>query len=40
MLSAITAKCYKENQASYRMLSACMRRTGEDDTFIYFRKEV
>ena len=26
------AKCYKENEASYKMLSACMRRNGEDET--------
>ncbi len=39
-LAAVTAKCYKENAASYRMLSACMRKTGEDETFCYFRKEV
>ena len=29
----VVAKCYKENEASYKMLSACMRRSGEDDTF-------
>lgn len=40
MLSAVTAKCYKENAASLRMLSACMKQTGEDETFFYFRKEV
>ena len=39
-LTAVTAKCYKENEPSRRMLSACMRQTGEDDTFFYFRKEV
>ncbi|MBQ1241592.1 MAG: GNAT family N-acetyltransferase, partial [Oscillospiraceae bacterium] len=39
-LRAVVAKCYKENQASFRMLSSCMRRAGEDDTFFYFRKEV
>ena len=39
-LDTITAKCYKENVASFRMLSACMRKTGEDETFFYFRKEV
>ncbi len=40
MLAAVTAKCYKENDASFRMLSSCMRKTGEDETFYYFRKEV
>ena len=39
-LAAVVAKCYKENAASCRMLSACMRKTGEDETFFYFRKEV
>ena len=40
LLAAVTAKCYKENEPSLRMLSACMRRTGEDETFCYFRKEI
>ncbi len=39
-LAAVTAKCYKENAASLRMLSACMRPAGEDDRFFHFRKEV
>lgn len=39
-LSRVVAKCYKENQASYRMLSSCMRKKGEDDTFFYFEKLV
>ena len=39
-LAEITAKCYQENAASERMLSACMRKTGADETFFYFRKEV
>ena len=39
-LSRVVAKCYKENEASYKMLSACMRRSGEDDTFYYFEKLV
>ncbi len=39
-LAHIVAKCYKENEASYRMLSSCMRRSGEDETFYYFNKEV
>ena len=37
-LRRIFAKCFKENRASYRMLSSCMRRTGKDDTFFYFEK--
>jgi len=39
-LERVVAKCYKENEASYRMLSGCMRRTGEDETFFYFEKTV
>ena len=39
-LTAVVAKCYKENLASLRMLSAAMRKTGEDETFFHFRKEV
>ena len=40
MLTRVVAKCYKENRASYAMLSSCMRRTGEDETFHYFEKLV
>ena len=39
-LSHIVAKCYKENTASYQMLSSCMRKKGEDEKFFYFNKEV
>ena len=39
-LSRVVAKCYKENEASYKMLSSCMRRKGEDETFFYFEKLV
>ena len=39
-LSRVVAKCFKENQASYKMLSSCMRKTGSDDTFFYFEKLV
>jgi hypothetical protein len=39
-LAHVVAKCYKENDASYRMLASCMRRSGEDETFFYFNKEV
>ena len=39
-LTRVVAKCYKENIASYKMLSGCMRKTGEDDTFFYFEKLV
>ena len=39
-LTRVVAKCYKENQASYKMLSSCMRRSGEDGTVYYFDKLV
>ncbi|MEI3348600.1 MAG: GNAT family N-acetyltransferase [Dysosmobacter sp.] len=39
-LSRVVAKCFKENQASYQMLSSCMRKKGEDETFYYFEKLV
>ena len=39
-LVKVTAKCYHENTASYRMLSSCMRKSGEDKTFVYFEKKV
>ena len=39
-LTRVVAKCYKENTASYRMLSSCMRKTGEDETFYHFEKQV
>lgn len=39
-LSRVMAKCFRENAASYQMLSACMRKKGEDETFFYFEKLV
>lgn len=39
-LARVVAKCYRENTASHRMLSSCMRGAGEDDTFFYFEKLV
>jgi RimJ/RimL family protein N-acetyltransferase len=39
-LSRIVAKCFKENEASYKMLSSCMRKCGDDETFFYFEKLV
>ena len=39
-LDRVVAKCYKENQASYKMLSSCMRKNGQDETFFYFEKLV
>lgn len=39
-LTRVLAKCFRENHASYQMLSSCMRRSGEDETFFYFEKVV
>ncbi|MEG1593205.1 MAG: GNAT family N-acetyltransferase [Oscillibacter sp.] len=39
-LNRVVAKCYLENQASYKMLSSCMRKSGADETFYYFEKLV
>lgn len=37
-LARVVAKCYHENAASFKMLSSCMRKVGEDETFSYFEK--
>jgi RimJ/RimL family protein N-acetyltransferase len=39
-LARVVARCFRENPASERMLSSCMRRTGEDERFSYFAKEI
>jgi len=39
-LNRVVAKCFKENEASYKMLSSCMRKNGSDETFYYFEKLV
>ena len=39
-LNRVVAKCFKENTASYKMLSACMRKKSEDEKFFYFEKVV
>jgi len=39
-LYRLTAKCFHENEASRKMLSACMRPSGEDAAFYYFEKKV
>lgn len=39
-LYRLRGKCYHENEASRKMLSACMRPAGQDDTFYYFEKVV
>jgi RimJ/RimL family protein N-acetyltransferase len=36
----VVAKCYRENAASYKMLSSCMRETAPDETFFHFEKTV
>jgi len=36
----VRGKCYRENLASAKVLSAVMRTSGEDDTYFYFRKTV
>ena len=37
-LTRVVAKCFKENEASRKMLSSCMHPNGEDETFYYFVK--
>ena len=39
-LTRVVAKCFKENEASHRMLASCMRPSGEDGTYFYFEKLV
>ena len=39
-LNKVVAKCFKENDASYKMLASCMRKRGEDEKFFYFEKLV
>lgn len=39
-LRRLFAKCYRENEASRKMLAACMRPGGEDEQFYYFEKQV
>ncbi len=39
-VAKVVAKCFKENEASYKMLSSCMRKRGEDDTYFHFEKLV
>lgn len=39
-LHRVVAKCYRENESSFKMLSSCMRKSGEDETFFYFEKLV
>lgn len=39
-LARVVAKCFKENEASYKMLSSCMKKTGEDEKYFYFEKTI
>lgn len=37
-LSVVTAYCYKQNTASFHMLSSCMSLVKEDEKYYYFKK--
>lgn len=37
-LERVAGKCYRENEASRKMLSGCMEPIGQDGTFLYFEK--
>jgi len=39
-LYRLVAKCYHENEASRKMLSSCMRPSGQDEIFYYYEKVV
>ena len=39
-LYRLAAKCYHENEASRKMLSSCMRPSGQDEIFYYYEKVV
>ena len=39
-LNRVVAKCFRENEASYKMLSSCMRKSGEDEIYFFFEKLV
>lgn len=39
-LERVTAKCFRENEASRKMLAFSMRPSGEDATYFYFEKTV
>lgn len=39
-LTRVVAKCFRENEASRKMLASCMRPMVEDETFLYFEKRV
>lgn len=39
-LPRLYAKCFRANTASEKLLSAQMRKTGEDETMLYFEKRI
>ncbi|MGI6607955.1 MAG: GNAT family N-acetyltransferase [Erysipelotrichaceae bacterium] len=39
-LKGVTAYCYRENMASYKMLSSVMTLIGEDERYYYFQRTV
>ncbi len=39
-ITQLRARCFRENEASRRMLSAVMRPDGEDERMLYFRKTI
>lgn len=39
-LDVVRAHCFRENTASFGMLSALMRKTGEDEKYFYFERRV
>ena len=39
-LHRVYARCFRENEPSYKMLSSCMKACGEDESTCYFEKLV
>lgn len=39
-LKTVVAKCFKENNSSYRMLDTTMTKIGEDNTYFYFKRNL
>ena len=39
-LERVVAKCFKENESSYKMLDYSMRKCGEDEQYFYFEKTI
>ena len=36
----ITARCFRQNTASEKLLASCMRKVSEDDAMLYFEKKI